>query len=142
MSAAKVILTGRISNDPKEFANEDGTKLRLLFNVACNVKGKDYERVDFHPCIMWGDERVKSIKPWLTKGRLVEIYGHLRTYDKRDEDDKFVSKHTEIVVQTLEFLDRKPEGVDTPPQEEEKKPAANMEQMLALMQQMMQGMAK
>ena len=122
MSSAKVFMTGRVSNDPKLFANNDGSKKRLLFNVACNTKSKDYERADFIPCIMWGDDRVKAIKPWLLKGRLVEITGELRTYDKRDEDGKFLEKIVEVQVTTLEFLDRKPEGVETP-DTKEKAPA-------------------
>ncbi len=115
MSAAKVFMTGRVSNDPKTFSNEDGSKKRMLFNLACNVKAKDYERADFIPCIMWGDDRIEKISPWLLKGRLVEITGELRTYDKRDENDKFLEKKVEVQVNTLEFLDRKPEGVEAPP---------------------------
>ncbi len=117
MSSAKVFMTGRVSNDPKMFANKDGSKKRLLFNVACNTKAKDYERADFIPCIMWGDDRVVGIQPWLLKGRLVEITGELRTYDKRDEDGEFLEKVVEVQVTTLEFLDRKPEGVETPQKE-------------------------
>ena len=140
MGAAKVFLTGRISNDPKLFTNDDGSKKRLLFNVATNTKAKDYERADFHSCIMWGDERVTKISPWLLKGRLVEITGELRNYEERDENGKFVSKSTEILVSTIEFLDRKPEGVETP----EEKPAdvAGQNQMLQMMQQMMAQMMK
>ena len=144
---AAVEFTGRLTATPKLFKNNDGTKLRLLFNVACNTKTASTERVDFYPCIMWGDQRIPKLQPWMLKGRMVHIRGELLTRDIRDDDNNFVRKDFEVVVRQFEFLDRKPEGVETPNQNNTSTQSAQgdnamMSEMLKLMQQMTQGLNK
>ena len=134
---AAVEFTGRLTREPKKFQNNDGTKLRLLFSVACNTKTASTERVDFYPCIMWGDERIPKLQPWMLKGRMVHIRGELVTRDIRDDDNNFVRKDFEIVVRQFEFLDRKPEGVETPNQKVE-----GTSDQSAVMLQMMQRMVR
>ena len=146
MGQAKVFLTGRISNDPKIYG--EGSKTRLLLNVACNYlvaadDGSKEQRTDFHSLVIWGENRVKSLKPWLLKGRLVEVTGTLQNFERRDYNGEWVRKDTTIRVNTVEFLDKKPDNVQT------ETPAAKgpgtvsneaMSQMAAMMQQMMQQM--
>lgn len=137
--------TGRLTAEPHLYANDDGTTKRLLFNVAVNTKGEDFEHVDFVPCIMWGDDRIPKLQPWMLKGRMVHIRGYLRTRDIRDDDGKFKRKDFEIVVQPFEFLDKKPDIEVPEPAKKEPAPAATAAaanaNMLQMMQQMVNQMA-
>ena len=139
---ASVELTGRLTREPKVFENEDGSKKRALFSVACNSKNGDTESVDFIPCIMWGDERVPKLTPWMLKGRMVQVRGELRTRDIRDDDGNFVRKEFEVIVRQLQLLDKKPDNVEVPSQKAPEAQANQQAQMLALMQQMMSQMVQ
>ena len=141
--AITVSFPGRLVAEPKKFTNEDGSKARLLFTVAHNTKWAKGERADFIPCVMWGDERVPKLQPWMLKGRLVWVQGVLITRNVRDDDGNFIRKDFEIVVNGLEFLDKKPD-IEVQPSQEQQQPIAGGTQqaaILQLMQQMMQTFA-
>jgi len=107
--------TGRLTRDAKVFKNSDGTKARALFTVAHNENGSNgFERSDFYDCILWGDKRVANVAPWMLKGRLVEIQGYMETRRINKEDGSFGHTEYRVRVDSLVFLDKKPEGVSVP----------------------------
>jgi single-strand DNA-binding protein len=106
--------TGRLTRDAKLFKNEDGSKPRLLFTVAHNEAGANgFERTDFYDCILWGDRATKMAK-WMLKGRLIEIEGYLETRPIRKDDGSFDHTEARVRVDSLIYLDKKPEGVEEP----------------------------
>ena len=116
MSAVKVYFNGRVSTDPRIY--DEGTeKQRLFFNVACNrmvtkSDGSKEQRTEFVSCVLWGKNRTTVLQPWLKKGRLIAVEGRFESHEVRNDDDEFVRKDWVCRIGELEFLDKKPEGVE------------------------------
>jgi single-strand DNA-binding protein len=116
---AQVNLTGRLTRDVTNvFSNADGSSERALFTIACNSyykKGDEKkESVDFIPCIGWGG-LVPVLKTWGKKGRQLHIIGTLETFQATpDEHGKYPPMKIQVRVESFEFLDKKPEGVEEP----------------------------
>lgn len=113
-------MVGRLTRDvTNTFSNQDGTASRALFTVACNsyYKGSDgakKESVDFVPCICWGG-LVPVMTTWGKKGRQVQIHGTLETFQAGpDGNGKYPPMKIQVRVEQMQFLDKKPEGVETP----------------------------
>lgn len=115
-----VSMVGRLTRDVTNvFSNNDGAATRALFTVACNsyYKGSDgakKESVDFVPCICWAG-LVPIMTTWGKKGRQVQIHGTLETFQAGpDGNGKYPPMKIQIRVEQLQFLDKKPEGVEAP----------------------------
>ena len=114
---AKVSLTGRLTRDVTNvYSNDDGSAERAIFTVAVNSYFTDAknatkkEVTDFIPCVDWSKSRIKLLKDWGRKGRLVHIEGSLDTFQaKPDEDGKYPPQKIQVRVGEFEFLDKKPE---------------------------------
>jgi single-stranded DNA-binding protein len=121
---AIVNLTGRLTRDVTNvFTNTDGTAKRCLLTIACNSYYKDQdgskkESVDFVPCIAWGDGRVNTLSTWGKKGRHLHVVGTLETFQAGPDEKtgKYPPTKIQVRVEQFEFLDKKPEGVETPAQ--------------------------
>jgi single-strand DNA-binding protein len=123
--------TGRLTRDAKLFKNEDGSKPRLLFTVAHNEAGANgFERTDFYDCILWGDRATKMAK-WMLKGRLIEIEGYLETRAIRKDDGSFDHTEARVRVDSLVYLDKKPEGVEEPKAEGQDATLAQLQKLVA-----------
>ena len=108
-SVNKVILVGNLGKDPDVRYTPGGAAV-ANFSIATNErwKGKDgntEERTEWHNIVVWG-KLAELCKEYLAKGRTVYIEGRLQT---RSWDDKEGKKRytTEVVAQTLQFLDRR-----------------------------------
>lgn len=108
-SVNKVILVGNLGKDPDVRYTPGGAAV-ANFSLATNErwKGKDgnfEERTEWHNIVVWG-KLAELCKEYLAKGRSVYVEGRLQT---RSWDDKEGKKRytTEVVAQTLQFLDRR-----------------------------------
>lgn len=112
-SVNKVILVGRLGQDPEPRYLPDGT-CTLTLSVATSRRWKDRtsgqrrEETDWHRVVLF--ERAAEVAAeFLTKGSLAYFEGRLRTrkWQDRDGADRYV---TEVVAQSLQFLERRQDG--------------------------------
>ena len=103
----KVILIGRLGQDPEVRYTPDGTAV-ANFSIATSEEWKDKnsgekkERTEWHRIVAW--RRLGEIcGEYLSKGRQVYIEGRIQT---RSWDDKDGNKRytTEIVASDVQFL--------------------------------------
>ena len=103
----QVILTGRLVKDPELHYSSEGIGV-TSFHLAVkrNYKNSDgtYE-ADFVPCVSFR-KTAENIASYCEKGNLVALSGRLQTrsYENKDKIKFYV---TEVVVDTIEFLQRK-----------------------------------
>jgi single-strand DNA-binding protein len=104
----KVILVGRLGADPEIRYTQQGTAV-TNFNIATSEnwtdkQGQKQERTEWHRSVVWG-KLAELCSQYLQKGRQVYIEGRLQT---RQWDDKDGNKRytTEVIAQTVQFLDR------------------------------------
>lgn len=119
-SMNKVILVGRLGQNPEQRATPSGTSV-TNFSVATNETYKnqdgDYnENTEWHRCVAFG-KTAEYIGNFFTKGRLVYVDGRLRTR-KWNDASNVTHYTTEVLVDTAMLLDRSPDrdnGVYAPP---------------------------
>jgi len=102
----KVILVGRLGNDPEVRYTADGTAV-ANFSVATSDEWKDKdsgekkERTEWHRIVAW--RKLGEIcGEYLAKGRQVYVEGKLQT--KSWEKDGVTRYTTEIVASDVQFL--------------------------------------
>ena len=103
----KVILLGRLGQDPEVRATASGTTVANL-NVATNELGpKDpsgmrQENTEWHRCVLFG-RTAELAQQYLSKGSLVFLEGRLQTRKWQDQNgnDRY---STEIVVNEMQFV--------------------------------------
>ena len=107
----KIILIGRLTKDVDLRFTESG-KAVANFTLAVdrpykNQKGK--QEADFIRIVVWG-KLAENCGNHLGKGRLVAVDGRLqiRSYEGQDGDRKYI---TEVVAETVKFLDRPKEEI-------------------------------
>lgn len=111
MSINKVILIGRLGADPEIRYTLDGKPV-ATFRIATNEviirNGEKEVLTEWHRVVAFG--RLAEIcGEYLSKGSQVYIEGKLRT--RKFEDKQGVQRYvTEVVVQTLQILDKKPQS--------------------------------
>ena len=113
----KVILIGRLGGDPDLRYTPSGQAVATL-NIATNEVWKDkdgnsQERTEWHRVILW--RRPAEIAgEYLKKGSRVFIEGRLQTRNWEDKDG--VKRYTtEVVAQSMQFLDARQGGQAEPP---------------------------
>lgn len=73
----KVIVTGRVTHDPKKVVYDRQKDLSFVkLGVAVHDKGKTIY-VDFK---IFDQKLVDQVATYITKGRTVEVEGHIETY--------------------------------------------------------------
>ena len=99
----KVFLLGRLVRDPEIRTTQSG-KMVTSFTLAVDrfAGGKE---TDFIPVVTW-EKLAENCGNSLTKGQRALVEGRLqiRSYDGKDGQKRWV---TEIVAQSVEFLDRR-----------------------------------
>lgn len=100
----KVILTGRLTQDPEMRHTGNGTQV-ANFTLAVNrdFKNQQGEReADFINCVVW-KKLAELVTNHLSKGRMIAIEGRLQT--RSYEDNQGVRrKAVEVVANNVEFL--------------------------------------
>jgi len=106
MSVNKVLLIGRLGNNPEIRYTNTGTAV-ANFNLATSESwndksGQKQERTEWHRVVVWG-KLAELCEKYLAKGRQCFVEGRLQT---RSWDDKDGNKRytTEIVATTVQFL--------------------------------------
>jgi single-strand DNA-binding protein len=104
----KVILVGRLGADPEIRYTQQGVAV-TNFNIATSETwvdkaGEKQEKTEWHRVVVWG-KMAETCSQYLSKGRQVFIEGRLQT---RQWEDKDAQKRytTEVIAQTVQFLDR------------------------------------
>jgi single-strand DNA-binding protein len=115
-SVNKVILVGNLGRDP-ELRYTAGGQPVASFSVATNERwndreGKPQERTEWHRIVVWG-KQAENCANHLHKGRTVYIEGRLQTREWEDREGR-KRQTTEIVAQTVQFLDRREAGREAP----------------------------
>lgn len=107
MSLNKVMLIGRLGNDP-DLRYTQGGQAVANFNIATNERwtdksGQSQERTEWHRIVVWG-RQAENCEKYLSKGRNVFVEGRLQTREwETKEGEK--RKTTEITAQNVQFLD-------------------------------------
>lgn len=131
-SMNKVILIGRLGNDPELKYTPNGTA-QAQISLATSEKWKDSdgnqkEKTEWHRIVAWR-RQAEFVGEWLKKGQLVSIEGKLQTRSwEQDGQKKYM---TEIVADTITMLGSRAEGsggskTGGPPKDEDA-PAASTE---------------
>ena len=110
MSVNKVILVGRLAQDPEVRYTQSG-KAVASFNLAVNRYGQK-DSADFIPIVAW-EKLAEVIGNNLKKGAQVLVEGRMqvRSYETQDGQKRRV---TEVIVQNVEFLGSKKSNESTP----------------------------
>jgi len=120
-SVNKVILVGKLGNDPDIRTTQDGRKIANL-SVATSESWKDRntgekkERTEWHRVVIFNEGLCRVAENYLRKGSKVYVEGQLQTRKWQDQSgqDRY---STEIVLQgfscSLVMLDIRSEGQGT-----------------------------
>jgi len=115
-SVNRVILIGNLGRDP-ELRYTAGGQPVANFTLATNERfndreGKPQERTEWHRIVVWG-KQAENCANFLAKGRSVYIEGRLQTREWEDKEGQ-KRQTTEVVAQTVQFLDRREGGREGP----------------------------
>ena len=107
-SVNKAIVVGNLGKDPEVRYTSGGSAV-CNFTVATNEQWKDksgqkQERTEWHRIVAWG-KTAELCGEYLSKGRTVYVEGRIQTRDWQDRDGN-KRYTTEIVAQTVQFLDK------------------------------------
>jgi len=110
----KVILVGRIGNDPEKRSTQSGTSVSN-FSLATNEtfrnqSGQSTDQTEWHRCVAFG-RTADFINSYVKKGRLVYVDGRLKTR-KWTDNNNATHYTTEINVDTAMLLDRRDDSGD------------------------------
>ena len=114
-SLNKVMLIGRLGQDPEIKSTQDGRSL-CTFSLATSENWKDRntgerkEKTEWHRIVVFNEGLVKIIEQYVKKGSNVFLEGQLQT--RKWEDKEGIEKYTtEVVLQgfnsTFKMLDSK-----------------------------------
>lgn len=113
----KVILIGRLGQDPEMNSTNSGTKVATV-SIATSEKWKDkngetQEATEWHRCVLW-DKKAELAEKYLAKGKQVYFEGKLQT--RQWEDQQGNKRYTtEVVVNQMQFLGDSGGGGNRPP---------------------------
>jgi single-strand DNA-binding protein len=103
-SVNKVILVGRLGNDPDVKAMQNGDKV-VLFSLATSdrwkdkISGEQKERTEWHRVVIYNEAIGRIAEQYLKKGSAVYLEGQLQTRKWTDQQSGQDRYTTEVVVQ-------------------------------------------
>ena len=116
----KVVLVGNLGNDPEVKHTPSGMAV-TNFSIATTERWKDknsgemQEKTEWHRIVAWG-KTAEVAGRCLAKGRQVCVEGKIQTRKWQDKDGKD-QYTTEVVAQSITFLDSKNRDSQAPPAE-------------------------
>jgi len=119
MSINKAIIIGRLGQDPELKKIPSGQSV-CKFSVATSEKykkkdGTQVDNTDWHNIVCWGYTADNCAK-YLNKGSQIYLEGKITTRSwETDSGEKRYA--TEIIAQSVQFLDSKPEGNASAPKD-------------------------
>lgn len=101
----KLILSGRLTQDPEMKQTPNGTEM-AIFNVAVNRR-RDRETTDFFKCLCFG-QAAKYVMQYGAKGMSLELEGEcqIQKYQDRNGNNQTA---VNIVVDNLAFTSKNPQ---------------------------------
>lgn len=108
----KTILIGRITKDPEIKRTQTGMSVcSFTLAVNRNYKQDGQPEADFIQCVAW-DKKADLLGQYVNKGALLGIEGRTQTRNYDTQNGKVYV--TEIVVDNLQFLEKKEEEKPKP----------------------------
>lgn len=108
----RIIITGRLTDQP-QLRYTQSNKAFARFTLAVNRQKKQdgTQETDFINCIAW-DKTAELICNYLSKGSFIGVEGRLQTgtYEKADGSRGYT---TDVLVQNIEFLEKKKSETQT-----------------------------
>ena len=109
-----VVLIGRITKDP-ELRYNTANKAVTRFTLAVNrkfINDKGEREADFISCVAW-NKTAELICQYFKKGNLIGVEGRIQTgsYEKEDGTKTYM---TDVIVNQIEFLEKKSDGRPDP----------------------------
>ena len=113
----RVILVGRLTKDPVLRKTQNGTSV-ASFTLACNrrVAAGQEPQTDFIGCMAWS-RTADVLCQYTRKGQLIGVEGRIQTRNYDDTQGKRVYV-TEVVCDSIQFLERKNESSNNMRQEQ------------------------
>jgi len=116
----KVVLIGRLTKDPELRYTSTNNLPVVSFTLAVNrpyaVQGND-KNADFINCTAWR-KQAENIHKYVSKGSMVAVEGKLQTRDYMDEKINARRYITEVICDSVVFLDTKSSSEYSSPQED------------------------
>jgi len=111
----KVVLIGRLTRDP-ELRHTNNNIPVCSFSLAVNrsYSSNQDKDVDFLNCTAWR-KQAENISRYVSKGSLVAVEGRIQTGEYMDEKINAKRYTTEIVCDSVTFLDTRSQREDNNP---------------------------
>lgn len=110
----KTVLIGRTTKDIECKYTPKTQKAVARFTLAVNRMRKE-DGADFISCVAWG-KTAELLEKYVKKGHMVGISGRIQTGSYEKDGHKFYT--TDVVVEEMEFLEKKQDKPQTPQDEE------------------------
>ena len=110
----KIFLLGRLTRDPEVRTTQSGKTVTSV-TLAVDRHGGGKDNTDFINVVAW--EKLAEVSGNnLAKGQRAMVEGRLqiRSYEGKDGQKRWV---TEVIMQSVEFLDRRSSGAAAPSRE-------------------------
>jgi single-strand DNA-binding protein len=114
----QVTLVGRLTKDPEARKTAEGRSV-LNVTIAVNRQFKNHQGqvdADFVLCKLW-NKAADNTEKYCRKGSVVGITGRIQTRNYESDQGKRIYV-TEVVAESIRFLDPKPPARDRAPEKE------------------------
>jgi single-strand DNA-binding protein len=114
----QVTLVGRLTKDPEARKTAEGRSV-LNVTIAVNRQFKNHQGqvdADFVLCKLW-NKAADNTEKYCRKGSVVGITGRIQTRNYENDQGKRIYV-TEVVAESIRFLDPKPPARDHAPEKE------------------------
>lgn len=118
----KVMIIGRLARDPETRTTKAGKSI-CSFSVPVSEKRNEQEHTEWFRVKVFG-KSAELCQQYLSKGRLVYVEGKLKT-DKFTGQDGQERSVTELLADTVQFLDRAENSAQKPAQSRHSAPSEN-----------------
>ena len=112
----RVILVGRITKDPEMKMTQSNIPV-VTFTLAVNRQFTDQsgeKQADFIQCVVWR-KQAENLARFVRKGALLGVEGRIQT--RQYEADNGTRYVTEVVCDSVQFLESKGEQTEAPREE-------------------------
>lgn len=130
----RVVLVGRMTRDPELRRTGNGSAV-ASFTLAINrpKRNDEEQQADYISCVVW-NKIAENVERYCSKGSLVGVEGRLRSrsYDNAQGQRVYV---TEVVCDSVQFLETKPRDKYEEQQYHQQAPANSYQQLVQNQQQ-------
>ncbi len=111
----RVVLIGRLVRDP-ELRYTQSNLAVVTFTLAVNrpfasANQQNENNADFISCTVWR-KQAENVSKYVNKGSMVAVEGRLQTRDYMDEKNNVRRYVTEVICDSVVFLDSKSQSSD------------------------------